>query len=58
MVAFLPKSGIITTILDKPTQFARIAGRDKRIHHSKSLPLPIIREGHFFCAEETDEKHK
>jgi hypothetical protein len=51
VVAFLPKRGIITTILTRPTQSARIAGRDRRIHHSKSLPLPLTGKGHFFCLE-------
>jgi hypothetical protein len=39
-VAFLPKSGIITTNLGKTATLTEIAGRERRVHHSKSLPLP------------------
>lgn len=42
-------SGIITTILGKTATNSKVAGRDKRVHHSKSLPLPFIGEGLFFA---------
>jgi hypothetical protein len=41
-------SGIITTNLGKTATFARGAGRERRVHHSKSLPLPLTRERLFF----------
>jgi hypothetical protein len=49
----MPKSGIITTILGKHTAFIGIAGRERRIHHSKSLPLPLTGERFFFASEIT-----
>jgi len=41
-------SGIITTNLDKTATFAKGAGRDRRVHHSKSLPLSLTGERLFF----------
>ena len=41
-------SGIITTNLGKTATFDKVAGRERRVHHSKSLPLPLIGERHFF----------
>ena len=49
LVAFMPKSGIITTILGKSTLFTGFAGRERRIHHSKSLPLSLTGERFFFA---------
>jgi hypothetical protein len=42
-------SGIITTILGKTATNSKVAGRERRVHHSKSLPLPFIGEGLFFA---------
>jgi hypothetical protein len=47
-LALIAFSGIITTILGKTATNTKGAGRDKRVHHSKSLPLPITGEGLFF----------
>ena len=41
-------SGIITTNLDKTATFAKGAGRERRVHHSKSLPLSLTGERLFF----------
>ena len=41
-------SGIITTNLGKTATFARVAGRERRVHHSKSLPLLLTGERFFF----------
>jgi hypothetical protein len=41
-------NGIITTNLGKTATFDKVAGRERRVHHSKSLPLPLIGERHFF----------
>jgi hypothetical protein len=41
-------SGIITTNLGKTATFNKVAGRERRVHHSKSLPLPLIGERLFF----------
>jgi hypothetical protein len=41
-------SGIITTNLGKTATFIRGAGRERRVHHSKSLPLLSIGERLFF----------
>jgi hypothetical protein len=41
-------SGSITTILGKTATFTRGAGREKRVHHSKSLPLLFTGERLFF----------
>ena len=41
-------SGIITTILGKSATITKFAGRERRVHHSKSLPLPFIGERLFF----------
>lgn len=40
-------SGIITTNLGKTATFARGAGRERRVHHSKSLPLLLTGERFF-----------
>jgi hypothetical protein len=50
MLAFCEFSGILTTNLDRPTQFIKVAGRERRIHHSKSLPLPFTGERFFFAS--------
>lgn len=41
-------SGIITTILGKSATIAGDTGREIWVHHSKSLPLPVIGERLFF----------
>jgi hypothetical protein len=41
-------SGIITTTLGKTATFTMGAGRERRVHHSKSLPLLSIGERLFF----------
>jgi hypothetical protein len=41
-------SGDITTILGNTATFTKGAGREKRVHHSKRLPLPITGERFFF----------
>ena len=41
-------SGIITTILGKTATNTKVAGREIRIHHSKSLPLSLTGERLFF----------
>jgi hypothetical protein len=41
-------SGIITTTLGKTATFTKGAGRERRVHHSKSLPLLSIGERLFF----------
>ena len=41
-------SGIITTTLGKTATFTIGAGRERRVHHSKSLPLLSIGERLFF----------
>ncbi len=41
-------SGIITTILGKTATNSKDAGRERRVHHSKSLPLPFTGERLFF----------
>jgi hypothetical protein len=46
--AFAGNSGIITTNLGKTATFNKVAGRERRVHHSKSLPLPSLGRG-FFC---------
>jgi hypothetical protein len=40
-------SGIITTNLCKTATFTEVAGRERRVHHSKSLPL-LLTEERFF----------
>jgi len=47
-VAIMEISGIITTILGKTATNSKVAGRERRVHHSKSLPLPLTGEGLFF----------
>lgn len=51
-------SGIITTILGKTATNSKVAGREKRVHHSKSLPLPFIGEGLFFACPIYSETHQ
>ena len=41
-------SGIITTDLGKTATFTEVAGRERRVHHSKSLPLLLTGERLFF----------
>jgi hypothetical protein len=41
-------SGIITTTLGKTATFTMGAGRERRVHHSKSLPLLSSGERLFF----------
>ena len=41
-------SGIITTNLGKTATLAKVAGRERRVHHSKSLPLLVTGERFFF----------
>jgi hypothetical protein len=41
-------SGIITTNLGKTATFTEVAGRERRVHHSKSLPLLHTGERFFF----------
>jgi hypothetical protein len=48
VVAIMFFSGIITTNLGKTATFIRGAGRERRVHHSKSLPLLSIEERLFF----------
>jgi hypothetical protein len=43
----MPVSGIITTNLGKTATFIEVAGRERRIHHSKSLPLLLTGERFF-----------
>ena len=43
-------SGIITTNLGRTATFSKVAGREIRVHHSKSLPLPFIGERFFLSA--------
>ena len=44
-------SGIITTTLGKTATFTIGAGRERRVHHSKSLPLLSIGERLFFALD-------
>ena len=44
-------SGMITTNLGKSATFTKGAGREIRVHHSKSLPLLILEERFFFGAK-------
>ena len=46
--AFMGISGIITTNLGKNATNTKSAGRERRVHHSKSMPLSLIGEGLFF----------
>jgi hypothetical protein len=48
VLAFSSISGIITTNLVKTATFNRVTGRERRVHHSKSLPLLLTGEGFFF----------
>jgi hypothetical protein len=41
-------SGIITTNRGKTATFTAVAGRERRVHHSKSLPLLVTGERFFF----------
>jgi hypothetical protein len=47
--AFTAFSGIIATILGKTATLIKVAGRERRVHHSKSLPL-LSNEERFFLA--------
>jgi hypothetical protein len=47
-------SGIITTNLGKTATFVKVAGRERRVHHSKSLPLPLTGERLFFVCNPPD----
>jgi len=49
-LAFGKLSGIIATNLGKSATIVEVAGRKRRIHHSKSLPLPDSGRGFFLCA--------
>jgi len=40
-------SGIITTNLGETATFIKVAGRERRVHHSKSLPL-LLKGERFF----------
>jgi hypothetical protein len=44
-------SGIITTNLGKTATLTKVAGRERRVHHSKSLPLLLTGERFFFGIE-------
>jgi hypothetical protein len=46
--AFVNISGIIATILGKSATLIKVAGRERRVHHSKSLPLLRNGERFFF----------
>jgi hypothetical protein len=46
--AFMVISGIIATILGKTATLIKVAGRERRVHHSKSLPLLRNGERFFF----------
>jgi hypothetical protein len=46
--AFMDFSGIIATILGKTATLIKVAGRERRVHHSKSLPLLRNGERFFF----------
>ena len=48
MLAFNIISGIITTNLVKTATFNEVTGRERRVHHSKSLPLLFTGERFFF----------
>ena len=51
MLAFSGISGIITTNLVKTATFYRVTGRERRVHHSKSLPLLLTGERFFFGSD-------
>jgi hypothetical protein len=44
-------SGIITTNLGKTATLTKVAGRERRVHHSKSLPLLLTGERFFFGSD-------
>jgi hypothetical protein len=48
VLAFNIISGIITTNLVKTATFNEVTGRERRVHHSKSLPLLFTGERFFF----------
>jgi hypothetical protein len=48
VLAFSSISGIITTNLVKTATFIKVTGRERRVHHSKSLPLLLTGERFFF----------
>jgi hypothetical protein len=56
MLALRYFSGIITTFLGKTATNSKDTGRVIRVHHSKSLPLPFIRERLFFSLKELIQK--
>jgi hypothetical protein len=49
VVAFVAVSGIIATILGKTATLIKVAGRERRVHHSKSMPLLRNEERFFFA---------
>jgi hypothetical protein len=49
VLAFQDISGIITTNPDETATLVRVAGRERRVHHSKSLPLLLTGERFFFA---------
>jgi hypothetical protein len=49
-------SGIIATILGKTATLIKVAGRERRVHHSKSLPL--LRNGERFFFDLRKVAHK
>ena len=55
-LALIRFSGIITTILGKTATNTKDAGRDTRVHHSKSLPLPLNGERLFFSLKYHQKK--
>jgi hypothetical protein len=48
-------SGIIATSLGSCATSAKDAGRERRVHHSKSLPLLFIGERFFFGLENSSK---
>ena len=48
MLAFSLISGIITTNLVEMATFHKGTGRERQVHHSKSLPLLLTGERFFF----------
>jgi hypothetical protein len=49
LFAFENFSGIIATNLGKTATITEVAGRERRVHHSKSLPLLLTGERFFFA---------
>jgi hypothetical protein len=54
-LAFPENSGILTTNLGKTATFDKVAGRERRVHHSKSLPLLLTGERFFFVLSKSDD---